>query len=99
MTRRSLTVIQPCEIRVSLGVRLGATHDGGGSQPEERHGLAAEVHKIDRPPTRKPSTEGFRINSFRTHNLLSSGDSISEFDLPLLVRTSIALPSAYVQGS
>jgi hypothetical protein len=27
--------------------RLEASQDGGGSQPEERHGLAAEVLMID----------------------------------------------------
>jgi hypothetical protein len=48
MARRSLAVVHSFEIRVSLGVRLGATKDKGGSQPEERHGLAAEVHMIDR---------------------------------------------------
>jgi hypothetical protein len=31
-----------------LWARRDATHDGGGSQPEERHGLAAEVHGIIR---------------------------------------------------
>jgi hypothetical protein len=31
-----------------MGARLEATRDGGGSQPEERHGLAAEVHMTDR---------------------------------------------------
>jgi hypothetical protein len=42
--RHSLAVVKPREIRVSLGVRLGATQDGGVSQPEER---AAQVHMID----------------------------------------------------
>jgi hypothetical protein len=79
--RRSLAVVQTYEIRVSMGVRLGATQDGRGSQPEERHGLAADVHMIDR--RRKTRYGGFRINNFRTHNLLRSGDSISEFDRPL----------------
>jgi hypothetical protein len=46
--RRSLLVVQPCEVRVSPGMRLGNKHDGGGSQKEERLGLAAEVHRIDR---------------------------------------------------
>jgi hypothetical protein len=31
-----------------MGSRLEATQDGGGTQPEERHGLAAEVLKIIR---------------------------------------------------
>jgi hypothetical protein len=80
--RRSLAVVQPCEIQVSLGVSHGATHDGGRSQPEERHGLAAEVHMIDRP-RKKTGTEGFQINDFRNHHLLKSCDSINEFDQPL----------------
>jgi hypothetical protein len=33
-----------------MRAKLDATQDGGESQPEERHGLAAEVHKIDRTP-------------------------------------------------
>jgi hypothetical protein len=28
--------------------RLDVSHAGGGSQPKERHGPAAEVHRIDR---------------------------------------------------
>jgi hypothetical protein len=36
------------EIRVSLGVSLGAKQDRGGSQREEQHGQAAEVNKIAR---------------------------------------------------
>jgi hypothetical protein len=71
-----------CDIRVSLGVRLGATHGGGGSQPEERHGMAADVLKIDRR-RKKHGTEGFRIINFRTLHLLRSGNSIIEFNQPL----------------
>jgi hypothetical protein len=48
VARRSLAVVPSYEIRVSLRVRLGATQDGGGSQSEERHGMAVEVHGIDR---------------------------------------------------
>jgi hypothetical protein len=47
MTWHSLAVDQPCEFRVSLGGEARATHAGGGSQPEKRAGLAAEVHMID----------------------------------------------------
>jgi hypothetical protein len=56
MARRSLAIVHAFEIRVCMGVRVGATHDGGGSQPEERHGLSAEVHMIDcrrKNPVRK----------------------------------------------
>jgi hypothetical protein len=45
---RSLAVVQPYEFRVSPGVRQGAMQDGGGPKLKERHGLAAEVHIIDR---------------------------------------------------
>jgi hypothetical protein len=31
-----------------MGARREATHAGGGSQPQERHGEAAVVHIIDR---------------------------------------------------
>jgi hypothetical protein len=36
-----------------LGARLEATQDGGGSQLEERHGMAAEVLP-DHPPPENP---------------------------------------------
>ena len=40
---------QPCEsLRSPLGARPDVTQEGGGSQPEERHGLAAEVGRIIR---------------------------------------------------
>ena len=40
---------QPCETFWStLGERPEDTQDGGGSQPEERHGLAAAVIRIAR---------------------------------------------------
>ena len=40
---------QPCEnLKSPLGARPDATQDGGGSQPEERHGLAAAVPRIAR---------------------------------------------------
>ena len=40
---------QTCEsIRSPLGARPEATQDGGWSQPEERHGLAAAVLRITR---------------------------------------------------
>jgi hypothetical protein len=40
---------QPCvSLRSPLGARPDATQDGGGSQPEERHGLAAAVPRIAR---------------------------------------------------
>ena len=35
-------------LRSPLGARHDATQDGGGSQPEERHGLAAAVLWITR---------------------------------------------------
>jgi hypothetical protein len=40
---------QPCESsKFPLGARPDATQDGGGSQPGERHGLAAAVLRIAR---------------------------------------------------
>jgi hypothetical protein len=48
MAWRSLAIDQLCESRVSLGGEAKATHAEGGPQPEERHGLAAEVRMIDR---------------------------------------------------
>jgi hypothetical protein len=52
-------------------VAAGGTTRCGGGGPQ------------DRPPPGKPDTEGFRINNFRTHKFLRSGDSISEFVQPL----------------
>jgi hypothetical protein len=46
--RRSLAVTGLVTSKSPLGARLEATHDGGESQPEERHGPAAEVLKIIR---------------------------------------------------
>jgi hypothetical protein len=40
---------QPWDFKCPMGARLEATHDRGvGSQPEERHGHAAEVLRIIR---------------------------------------------------
>jgi hypothetical protein len=40
---------KPCEsFKSPVGARHAATLDGGGSQPEERHGLAAAVLRITR---------------------------------------------------
>jgi hypothetical protein len=64
-----------------LGVRLEATHDGGGSQPEERHGLAAEFMRIIR--RRKNPVRGVFGKYSRTQHLLWRGDSIHVPDLPL----------------
>jgi hypothetical protein len=41
--RRSLAVASLASFQFPLGARLEATHDGGGSQPEERQGMAAEM--------------------------------------------------------
>jgi hypothetical protein len=46
--RHSLVIVSHVRFESPLGVSLRATQDGGGSQPEERHGLAAKVHKIYR---------------------------------------------------
>jgi hypothetical protein len=43
------------------GAGRDSTHAGRGSQPEERQGLAAEVHKIDRHRKNLVRT-GFRLN-------------------------------------
>jgi hypothetical protein len=45
-----------------LGVRREATQAIGGSQPEERRGLEAEVRRINRR-RKNPGKEGFRIHS------------------------------------
>jgi hypothetical protein len=42
-----------------MGARLDDTQDGGGSQPEERHGLAAGVLRIARR-RKSPVREVFR---------------------------------------
>jgi hypothetical protein len=40
-----------------MGARPEATRDGGGSEPKERHGLAATVLR-DHPPPENPGTGG-----------------------------------------
>jgi hypothetical protein len=61
MARHSLAVATLVSFKSPLGARLEATHDGGGSQPEERHGLAAEV-RHDHLPLDKPATGVFWKN-------------------------------------
>jgi hypothetical protein len=64
-----------------MGARHEATQDGRGLQPEERHDLAAEVHRIDH--RHKTRYGGFSNEYIRTQYLLWNGDSISGFDQPL----------------
>jgi hypothetical protein len=73
---------QPCEsFRSLVGARPYATQDGGGSQPEEWHGLAAAVLKITR--RRKSPVGGLLGKHSHTHHLLRTGDSILVFYQPL----------------
>jgi hypothetical protein len=58
MVRRSLAIAIPVSFKSPMGARLEATQDGGGSQPEEWHGLAAEVLMIIRR-RRSPVRGGF----------------------------------------
>jgi hypothetical protein len=46
--RGSLAAYQPMNLESPLGTMREATQAGGESQPEERHGLTAEVLRIDR---------------------------------------------------
>jgi hypothetical protein len=79
--RRSLAFDSHVSFMSSLGERIEATEDGGGSQPEERHGLAAEVLRIIR--RRKNPVRGVFRKYSRTQHLLWRGDSILVFDLLL----------------
>jgi hypothetical protein len=72
---------QPHELMPPLGERLKATQDGGRSQPEERHNLAAEVRSIIR--RRKNPVRGAFGKYSRTQHLLWRGDSIHVSDPPL----------------
>jgi hypothetical protein len=78
--RRSLAVDIPMSFMSPLGARIEATLDGGGSQPEERHGLAAEVVRITR--RRKKPVRGVFGKYSRTQIFLWGGDSIPVSDLP-----------------
>jgi hypothetical protein len=72
---------KPCDIFKSpLGARPDATQDGGGSQPEERHGMAATVLRITR--RRKNPVRGVFGKNSRTHHLLRTGDLIPVFYQP-----------------
>jgi hypothetical protein len=80
--RRSLAVDSPVSFMSPHGARLEATHDGGGSQPEERHGLASEV--LLRIIRRQKNPVGGVFGKYsRTQHLLWRGDSIPVSDLPL----------------
>jgi hypothetical protein len=73
---------QPCEsLRSPLAARPDATQDGGGSQPEERHGLAAAVLRITRR-RRNPVRGGFG-DIYPYPPFLRNGDSILVFFQPL----------------
>jgi hypothetical protein len=74
-----------------FGARREATQAGGGSQPEERHSLAAEVHMIVR---RQKTTRfgGFSNKYYRTQHILRSGDSIRVLDqTPSIVGTQLSI--------
>jgi hypothetical protein len=58
-----------------------ATLDGGWSEPEQGHGLAAEVLRIIR--RQKNSVRGVFGKYSRTQHLLWRGDSIPVSDPPL----------------
>jgi hypothetical protein len=47
-----------------MGEKVAAKQDGGGSQPEERHGVAAEVHRIHHRQ-KKPVRRVFELNVFK----------------------------------
>jgi hypothetical protein len=64
-----------------MGGRLKATHDGGRSQPEERHGLPAAVLRNIR--RRKNPVRGVFGKCSRTQHLFWRGDSIHVSDPPL----------------
>jgi hypothetical protein len=64
-----------------MGARLQATQDGGRSQPEKRHGLAAAVLRVIRR-CKNPVRGDFGKCS-RTQHLLWFGDSILVSTPPL----------------
>jgi hypothetical protein len=57
-----------------MGARPEATHAGVGSQPEERHGMSLEVHKIIR--RRENPVRRVLKKYFTTDIFLLSNDSI-----------------------
>jgi hypothetical protein len=65
-----------------MGARLEATQDGGGSQPEERHGLVESVLRIIRR-RKNPVRVVFGKYSRATKHVLWRGDSIHVSDPPL----------------
>jgi hypothetical protein len=59
------SIRRPCEsLRSPMGARPDATQDGGGSHPEERHGVAAAVIRIAR--RRESPVRGFGKNPVPT---------------------------------
>jgi hypothetical protein len=82
ITCHSLATDMPCMNRVSPGVRRDATRARGGSQPEQRHDLAAEVPWIDR--RRIIRYGGFSIEHVRMYPIsFTEGAPIHVFDHPL----------------
>jgi hypothetical protein len=75
---RSMATDEPCETLVSLWAKGEATHAGGGSQPDKRHGMAAEIQRSS--AVGKTPHGGFSNKYFRTQHLLRGGDLIRVFD-------------------
>jgi hypothetical protein len=88
--RRSLALASHVSFMSPKGARLEAIRDGGGSHPEERHDLAAEVLRIIR--RRKTRyVRGVLEKYSRTQHLLWRGDSIHVSDQsPPLVGTRLS---------
>jgi hypothetical protein len=77
---RSLAVARHASFKSPMGARLEAPQNGKGSQPEERHGLAAVLKIIHR---RKNPVRVFLRKYYRTHHILRNGDSIHVLYQPL----------------
>jgi hypothetical protein len=68
------------DLNLPPGVRRDGTHAGRRSQPEERHGMEAEVLRIDR--RRKNRYREFLVMFFRTRHILWNDDSIRVSEQP-----------------
>jgi hypothetical protein len=95
--RRQPTIHMGLEF--AMGARREAAQAGGGSLPEERRGMAAEVHRIIRRRN-NPGTEGFRMN-ISVHNIFGEAANRSMYSTnPSLNRYPLIdrLPHALYHG-
>jgi hypothetical protein len=80
MKRAHSTTTTHVDVEPRKGLRHDAQHAEGGSQPEKQHGLAAEVHMIDR--RRENSVRRISVKYFCIRHLLRTAPRSMCFTSP-----------------